>query len=227
MISNLFNSVKSIIVKEKEKVMEKDKVMPKIKVPTIYGAGKGALGVFTTPSNVYWYTCRDQFHAATEKRHEGFFFSCQAGTKKNVIEFMKRVEQSANVTQENSLQIQETDQKDVLWIVLNDWWNYRVRRSLLTAFLRAGQDFKEDTGKGFTDAINASPYFSTTKPAVERFLEGATSLKIKKGHFSGWQDKFYNKNAEQVKAMLVKLKKNKVENQVEVENQETVEEGVK
>lgn len=181
--------------------------MEKIKIPSIYGSSVGGLGVFNN-GTINWQTCRDSFHSITsQKRYDGFFFSCSRGTIERVKKFVEQVQQIAKVDPKNYIVFKETTNKDILWVELNEWWNYPVRRSLLTALLRCGMKFSEDTGECFVKALNSQPYLKQTKNATERFLEGATAVKIKKNVFSGWQNQFANKTPEQVKKILVKLKK--------------------
>ena len=81
-----------------------------------------------------------------------------------------------------------------------------MRRSLLTALLRCGQQFDDRTGKGFTKALYSLKYTLDTKYAIERFLAGYTASKLKRREgFGGWQSLFGSKYA--ADKYLVKLKK--------------------
>lgn len=174
---------------------------------TTYGNGVGSFGIING-SSVSYYACRDQFLTYSEAS-ESFVFVCKNGKMDNVINFMKRVEQIINLPNESALTFKPTNRKNVLFVKMGVFWKYRVRRSLLSALLRCGQNFDEDTGKGFVKALHSTSYTKNTKVALDRFLSGATAVKIKKDTFSGWQNAFASRTAEQVKSMLVKLKKKK------------------
>lgn len=189
-----------------------------VNVPnSTYSTGQGSFGIVKT-GNTQWLTCRDQFQTYSESI-ESFIFVCDKNTQKKVISFMERVQQIINLPKENLLSFKKTNADNMICVVMGNFWKYKVRRSLLTALLRCGQSFEQDTGKGFEKALNSQPYTAKTKQAIERFFSGATAVKIKKNQgFGGWQAMFANKTPEQIKNMLVKLKKKK--DNEEVINQE-------
>lgn len=182
-----------------------------VEIPPIgaYSTGlEGALGL-VTGTTIEWEKCRDRFQTKSEFI-KSFLFLHTNGTGDNVIEFIKTFEQACSCPDGQELQIKKTNRNNVLWIGLSDWWSYRVRRSLLTALLRCGQNFTKRNGKGFEEALNSLPYLSSTKDAVEYFMSGHTACKISsRQSFPGWQHFFSNKTKNQIETCLVKLKRKK------------------
>lgn len=191
--------------------VKKDSEIYKIpKSGSPYKPTVGSLGVATIPGGATtWYTCRDTFHGVTNATKYAFILFChQKDRQPNIIKFIRMIESVAGVKEENCVSFQATDDDNILRVNLSDWWNYHVRRSLLTAFLRCGQHFEKDNGPGFTKALKSTPYTSSTMTAISRFLSGATACtKVPKNGFYGWQAFFSGKKESDVKNLLVKLKK--------------------
>ena len=185
-----------------------------LQIPPIgsYSPGAGYFGILNGNS-IHWESCRDRFYTASEPANfNGFLF--YNPHKGDVKAFIEMVEDIIQLPEEDKLVIKKTTHKYVLWIELSKWWKYRIRRSLLTAFLRCGMNYTEKNGPGFNKALNSISYVSGTRYAIDRFLSGRTASKLKKTTtFSGWYAYFYGKNEKAVDAVLVKPKKiNKEEN---------------
>src|SRR5581483_3766707 len=102
-----------------------------------------------------------------------------------------------------------TNDKNILHIQLSPWWKYPVRRSFLTACLRAGQQFTEHTVAGFEKALYSQHYLASTKQAVSVFLGGRTACRLKKvtsQNFGGWYNHFLGRKTEEaVRQTLVRV----------------------
>lgn len=182
-----------------------------VKIPSFaYQNINGALGIVGN-GTIDWLRCRDQFQAKTEARPvDSFLFYHAAGTRDRVINFIRTVESAANCPKDMVLTFKPTSHKEVLWVGLTAWWKHRVRRSLLTALLRCGQNFDQDNAVGFKKALDSQYYVSGTKLAMEAFLAGRSAVKLAKTMpFTGWHAFFAGKNRNQVEECLVKLKRKK------------------
>lgn len=157
---------------------------------------------------MYVETCRDRFQARSEyESFVDFYFCHRPGRSDDVIEFMKMVELVAKVEEEDALVISKTDLDNVVHVRMSKWWKQRVRRSLLTAFLRCSDAFKERSGPSFVKTIFSRTYTEETREAIERFLDGYTLVKYsRKKEFSGWWELF--KVGGNSKKILVKKRKN-------------------
>jgi len=205
--------VRTDVKKEiKEEVVVKEEL---VRIPTFpYQSIYGALGLQISKSQIDWERCRDRFQTKTDVGGiDSFLFYHKDGTGDNVIKFMKTFETACNCPPEQMLTLKKTTNKNVLWVGMSEWWKYRVRRSLLTALLRCGQNFTTDTGDGFQTALNSEYYLASTKDAIDCFLSGKTSVKMKRNvAFGGWYNFFTGKSKDQIDKCLVKLKrKRKVE----------------
>jgi hypothetical protein len=91
-----------------------------------------------------------------------------------------------------------TQREDVTWLVVSRWWiRSNVRRSLFTALLRVGQNYKPQRDNFqtvlFANCYGKQNYYTRqTKKAVERFMDGYTILDRKAGFWYGWWDCFYD-----------------------------------
>lgn len=173
----------------------------------------GALGIQTSKSQIDWERCRDRFQTKTDTNPvESFLFYHKDGTGDNVIKFLKTFEAACNCPLDQCVTFKKTTNKNVLFVGLSEWWKYRVRRSLLTALLRCGQNFTTDTGDGFQQALNSEYYLASTKDAVEKFLAGHTAIKMQKNiSFPGWYAFFNGKSKDQIEKCLVRLKRKRKE----------------
>lgn len=197
-----------------------------VKLPTFpYNNIYGALGIQTSKSQIDWERCRDRFQNKTESATiKSFLFFHRDGTGDNVVRFIKTFESACDCPQDMEIKFKKTNNKNVIHVEMSDWWRYKVRRSLLTALLRCGQNFTEDTGACFTKTLNSEYYTSSTKAALDAFLEGRTACKMQRhANFPGWYAFFNGKQKDQVERCLVKLKKKKKEGEEPVVQEGTAE----
>lgn len=183
-----------------------------VKVPKTPYQTQGSLGIFLN-NNLAWYTCRDSFQNVTENNAQRIFFFHGGVDPERVINFMRMCESICNCPEEMELKFQKTTSQGVMCIDVSEWWRYKVRRSLMTALLRCGLNFSDNTGAGFVKALYSQGYTSNTRLAIERFFGGYTAVKIRKNSFGGWQAFFGSRTKEQIDNCLVKLKKKKVTEQ--------------
>jgi hypothetical protein len=150
---------------------------------------------------VEWLSCREEVQNMTNRKTDGFLFR-HCGDDKYVIRFMRRVERKLKL--KAKLKFVKTDDKTVFYVVLTRFWKGKstadgnMRRSLLTALLRAGRYYRT---KNFQQALNSNEYLSTTQPAVQRFLNGHT--KCRQRCFVGWQDEFDGVDGKRLKKILI------------------------
>jgi hypothetical protein len=185
-----------------------------VKIPALpYGNMTGSFGTMKKtgdkPTGITWEGCRDRFQSTSEPvAYTEFLFYCKAGTANHVIDFIRTVEELIGLAQEDRVSLKKTSANDIIYVQFSNWWKYRVRRSLLTALLRCGQDYTERTAIRFRRALYSQYYTAATKPAVEQFiLKGRNAVKgLKKNHgFSGWHQMFaHAKDDAAVRKYLVK-----------------------
>jgi hypothetical protein len=199
--------------------MSKDVVI----VPSSPYQTPGSFGIIKpTPGNtkqqfIEWQTCRDRFQSVSEPADiMSFVFCYKPNSKGNIIEFMRTLEEVIDkgpggpLPDEDRLKFKDTNNKNCLYVEMSKWWKYRVRRSLLTALLRTGQDYVDHTGNGFEKCLSSHQYLSDNRYALDRFLSGAWAVKMRKHDmFPGWYHAFHGKTPAQVNNILVKLKKKK------------------
>lgn len=181
----------------------------RVKIPTFaYKNIQGSFGIING-GNIQWEGCRDRFQSVSNPENVmEFVFYHNDGAADDVIEFIKTIEEIIKLPVADRLQIKKTTNKSVLWIRMSPWWKYKMRRSLLTALLRCGQNYKERTAACFEKALYSFYYTASTKAAISRFLEGYTAAALKKNtQFDGWYQYFYQKPADTVNKTLVKLRK--------------------
>jgi hypothetical protein len=204
----------------------------KVKIPNItYKNIQGSFGVWAPgQASVNWQGCRDRFHQESDPDAvKSFLFFHQDKVADHVIDFIKTVEEIIKLKDCDRLKISKTDNKNVLFIEMSPWWKYRVRRSLLTALLRCGQNYTERTAKAFDKALYSFYYTASTKYATQRFLEGHTGSAIKKNQqFGGWYQYFFNKQTPDIDKTLVKVRPktefDQVASTIKVELDKTLEE---
>lgn len=191
-------------------------MMSKVNIPVIksYKPSGGTLGTLIN-GNMEWYTCRDRFQSASEHVTE-FLFAHLSGEGQHVIEFIKTFQQAADIPKEHCCEVLETTEPNILLVRMTPWWQYRLRRSLLTALLRCGQSFKKHTGDAFEKALYSLLYTRDTRAAVERFMSGYTASKLKKRTaFYGWHRLFSDEHVPP-DTVLVKLKRRRRESVTEL-----------
>lgn len=181
-----------------------------INIPTGYAPAITSLGI-VTDNKVEWLSCRETFHNKSTEI-DSFIFCCGKDHTNRVLEFINTVEQICKVPEENRIKIRKTNMSGVIYVGMSDWWKYRVRRSLLTALLRCGINFHDNSANGFEFALWSMNYTLNTRLAINRFLGGYTSCKLKKDTiFNGWVSFFFNMPAAKIEKILVKPKKKKKE----------------
>ena len=167
-----------------------------------------------------WQTesCRERFHSASfqiqDKKEpislfNEFFMGVPPEHGVYVIKFMKIVDAAAQ--SEEPVEVSLTTMPALIHVKMPKWWaDNLVRRNVLTAFLRAGTHYKEETGECFEKSLSAINYLRETRPAVDLFLSGGSRIKNKKGEgFTGWYNCFRNNaNPEMI---LVKIKRKRPE----------------
>lgn len=182
----------------------------KVKIPSItYKNLQGSFGVWKPgAASVNWQGCRDRFHAESNPEAVmSFLFFHQDKSANNVIDFIRTVEEIIKLKDEERLKISKTTNDSILFVEMSAWWKYRVRRSLLTALLRCGQNYTERTSAAFEKALYSFYYTASTRYACQRFLEGHTGSAIKKNQqFDGWYQYFFNKQSPDVDKALVKVR---------------------
>jgi len=171
----------------------------------------GSFGTMTKKGDkvtgINWEGCRDRFQTASESpAYLEFLFCHDPKTGDNIIDFVHTVEEIIRLKSEDRVTLKKTTNPNIIYVRLSPWWKYRLRRSLLTALLRCGQDYTERTAECFEKALFSKYYTSQTKPAVVEFLKGRTASKLKRSSsFGGWYQLFVNKKTDDAKKVLTRL----------------------
>lgn len=184
-----------------------------VKIPSNpYTNMVGSFGTMTKKADkvtgVSWEGCRDRFQNHSEPAaYQEFLFCHRPKCGDNVIDFIHTVEEIIRLKPEDRVTLKKTSNPNIIYVCFSPWWKYRMRRSLLTALLRCGQEYKERTAECFEKALFSQYYTAQTKPAVVEFLKGRTASKLKRRNgFSGWYQLFANKKTEDARQFLVRLK---------------------
>lgn len=155
----------------------------------------GSFGMITKFENGvyhsdYWTFCREYFLRESDGI-KTFLFSHFRGLSYSVASCLREVEIRLNFDQ--FTKIGPTQRETVVWVEPNSWWMKRaMRRSLLTAILRASQKYTPEESN-LEDALfnpehgTINKYTSETEYAVRRFLEGNTEYT---GALMGWYNQF-------------------------------------
>ena len=153
-------------------------------------------------NNVYfvrqWYRCRDLWQVKMGKP-DVFFLAHKNGKSKNIIEFMKQVENILNLEQKSEYGL--TQKKFIIYIKPSKWWlDKAIKKSLFTLLLRCGSIYNKNN---FQQALISEEYLEKTKESVDRFLSGHTNYN---GKVRGWYNQFFirNPSSEQIKCLLTK-----------------------
>lgn len=177
-----------------------------IAVKNIVGPYQPEVGAFglRTQKGITWYTCREQFHLATNRRKDkSFFFAVNrnrfpgealAGHPK-VAEFL--IELETRLGLETRCVLTDTDSPTLIHADPGGWWGGGMRFSLFSILLRAGLNYNGDVEA----VLRTHPYCSRTQEAIKRFFAGYTCYT---GSTGMWFNKFYNKSKEVVERLLVK-----------------------
>lgn len=132
-----------------------------------------------------WYKCRDLWHTKMGQP-DVFFLAHEYGKSKNIIQFMKIIEDKLNLKDKS--QYGFTQKKFIIYIKPSKWWLQKaIKKSLYTLFLRCGSKYIPSKNN-FTDALYSEKYICETKYAVERFLNGYTNYN---GRTRGWHNQFF------------------------------------
>ncbi len=171
----------------------------------------GSFGIVTRKEEkitaIQWEGCRDRFQTQSNAAEVmDFLFFHNNGTGDNVVAFMRTLEEVIELPEEDRCEFKKTNNANVLYVKMSGWWKYKLRRSLLTALLRCGQNYTDKTAKGFEKALYSQYYLAQTKPAVEQFLKGRTGSRLSKNAGnSGWYAHFVNQNEQKVRETLVRV----------------------
>ena len=159
---------------------------------TEIGMRSGAFGyvIGLTARNSYlvssWETCREEFPDKSIPIHT--FMFCHHSDKSYAVAcFIDKVE--SKVKAKPRTVIGPTQYRKVSYVRLSGWWRKdKMRLSLLTLLLRAGQSYDPEVGN-FEQALCAMRYTRQTLPAIWRFLKGYTQYT---GKSDGWNDQFFH-----------------------------------
>jgi hypothetical protein len=113
-------------------------------------------------------------------------FSHFANKGPEVSAFIEQIEDKLGVVPKSVFG--PTKRPAITWLRPSPWWmNSSLKRSLFTAFLRAGNNYN---GRDFEEALWSNSYLSDTRYAVNRFLAGYTKYQGR-GNQTGWWNIFY------------------------------------
>lgn len=159
------------------------------------------------------HSCREEFlryRMLNEIGGNSYWFLLNIGTKGSVNEyrhFLKAAEKSIGV--KNTILVRSTNMKGVVAINVNSWWlKSKIRMQFITCLLRCYYHYNKNNHKSFDkknipmdNILFSYPYFSQTKPAVQRFMSGFTLLK--KGYkCEGWLNRFNNTKTNPEKCLV-------------------------
>lgn len=134
-----------------------------------------------------WYKCRDLWQTRMGKP-DVFFLAHESGKSKNIIEFMKVVENKLNLKEKSCYGF--TQKKFIIYIKPSKWWLQKaIKKSLYTLLLRCGSNYIPSKNN-FCDALQSEKYLFDTKNALNRFLSGHTNYH---GKIRGWYNQFFLK----------------------------------
>jgi hypothetical protein len=157
-----------------------------------------------------WMYCREYFQDVSTGARR-VLFSHRANMGYNVAAFIDRVETKLKIQPRS--QFGPTQRTTITWGRISPWWTTTsMRRSLFTAFLRAGTNYRPMRNPpNFEDALLSINYTRQTEEAVLRFMKGYTKYT---GNQRGWYNQFrwgsgtylrpQRPSAKEVKQLLVK-----------------------
>ena len=182
-------------------------VKPVIKVDFTYKPSDLSFGIGDgTP---VFYPCREVFHE--HSHHINHFYFCNNRENfDDVRRFMDQCQIVAKVPKDQWVVIDDTNRKFIARVTMSEFWKYRVRRSLLTAFLRCSVNYRHENGESFVKALWSVEYTVKTKKAVEAFMDGNILFRDTKD-FNGWVNFFANRPAEGRMFSKKKVRKEKDE----------------
>lgn len=191
---------------------------PVFRVPAdfdFYAPGEGAFGIIDRKHDtVDWIECRDELRSEHPDLNR-FLFMCRKQNIRNTIAFIRMIERTIKLPPEKRCILRLTDDRNILYIGLGDFWRTTVHRSLLTILLRAGKHYDRKK-KDIKQVIKKSRYLKNTKEAFARFLQGFTTPIIPQGRpsvytengFYGWVNWAEGVNKQEAEKMLIRVKKN-------------------
>lgn len=149
-----------------------------------------------------WMYCRENFHEIS-KCTTRFLFSHPKHKGYCIASFFNEIEDLLNVKKRSFFG--PTQRKTITWVKMSEWWKPQMKRSLFTAFLRCGANFRwnnENNIEAVCDAIESTKYTRDTMNAILRFLEGNTRYT---GNVNGWYTQFkkFEPTEEEIKKLLV------------------------
>ena len=194
-------------VKPAKDVFPENQSKVHIKIPLygLYGGGKGAFstspkrnlrfanGELTEARLDSWYSCREQFSSVFRTGTPYIFVRLGSSQSKSsqvarILRFVQLTEKKLKLEEFSTFV--DTDKAETVAIKVPKWWRTNgLRRQFYTALIRAGQKYTTD----FERALFSVRYFSRTRKAVQKFLDGHTCLKkgLSIGGINGWERTFY------------------------------------
>lgn len=165
-------------------------VTPPPAISAAYGYHVGCYGVpkkkvnkvwqavpYTEAELTVWFSCRESFHAYADiigGMLNSYFFLTK--TPEPVADLVWRVEYHLNVPHSEFQKSSEPTEKcpPCVLVTPSSWWREdRMRHNFYSIVLRCGErNYTPDTP--LMDILMKDPYLASTRPAVERFLDGYT-----------------------------------------------------
>ena len=145
----------------------------------------------------------EQFYDCREIFHEDFpitknLLICVPSYKKNrIIKLFEFLESELNIC--NKSKILMTQRKNIFFIKLSNFWQSKIKFSLLTLLIRSG--LKLLVIKNIKQILEKSFYLKKTINAFDLFFSGHTRYYGKK---NSWYKEFRNKSKEECEKLLKK-----------------------
>lgn len=155
-------------------------------------------------------TCRERFASSFDLSTKGFFFKHYPKGSRSVATFVSKTEKILKIR--NLSKFSETNRDSILWFEPCHFWkSCRMRRSLLTIFLRAGMIYDTDKDN-YEHVLFNHPYIVPTKQAVMRFMYGFTKyagppMKSVSLETKGWREVFKKLDEDEIRKYLVSTRK--------------------
>lgn len=171
--------------------------------PPPTGTYQNSNAIFLTPKR--WYTCRERFGAASGKL-KYFYFFCNSGKLKNIFNFLEDFQTIAKIKKKDQFLVKQFEDKHIGAIILSYWWRANLRKSLLTALIRIGENYIRSNKSKYHALMHTiqhnSFYGNPTYKAIKLFISGRNEY-IKKRGRGGWVNTFRNKNEDKIKEILL------------------------
>jgi len=130
-----------------------------------------------------WWYCREYFQNESRGIRR-MLYSHRKGLTYNIACFMREVEKRLKVEPKSTFG--PTQKDTITWIAASWWTTTSMKRSLFTALLRAGANYRY-TKDNFEQALFSIGFTKNTRKAVERFMKGHTRYA---GKVKGWYNQF-------------------------------------